>query len=195
MHNRTLNEYAPSAAPHDARRDSRDDVGRDVDHRPTPGAFGHRDDGFVMGSAIADPEDYGPAVQAAGAVHHKEDVVLKPGTPPKVEPEAEPEAPADAKASVKAKAAGAAAKVEHVAAETAKQAAETAKHAAQSAKVATQAAKTEVIEDAKGIFARIERLVWSSSVVQRVLTRIAQGQKKSAEHIEDWLEAPGLFRH
>jgi hypothetical protein len=71
MTNDRIDEFARRDQARDPEGERRGDAGRDVDHRPAPGAFGREPSYVDMASTVTD-EDRGEvdAQQAGGAVHH-----------------------------------------------------------------------------------------------------------------------------
>lgn len=64
---------------HRKRGNAPDDTGRNVDHRPDPGAFGHDDEGFILGrtAEVDEDHDWAAVSQTGGAVHHPEPMTAR----------------------------------------------------------------------------------------------------------------------
>lgn len=68
MTDHSIDEYARKREPHDEDRSARDDTGRPIDHRATPGAFEQTPAGPTIPSMEVGPEDAGLPEQT-DAIH------------------------------------------------------------------------------------------------------------------------------
>lgn len=168
MANSSIDEYARSHESLARDPEGRDDVGRPVDHRPSPGAFGSEYEGYVMESEVPEPSS-GVTAQSSGAAHHPPEVEVKP---PAREPETLP--PDEAGPAPAARAAHRPA------------------HRPEG-RLAAQAVGRVAARRTLKLLRRVERTAWGTGVLRSLLSTVVKIQRGSADRIERWLqEEPGL---